>query len=205
MISHIVIAMIFIIISLQPLLHCHCQMLGKLLDKVSLVNHCSYFIKLLLEKKYALPYRVLDATVAHFMRFLEDSRIMPVIWHQSLLAFVQRLVTLIKSTLSCLIGYWDEAFLFPRIICFMESSSLTLCLFGGKDAQKGKKWIYHLFELMKLIMVGALAKMVLSAPSIMGCIFNLPNKKRTNKGRGSLILSWWAFCYGTSSLPLSLS
>ena len=50
----------------------------------------------------------------------------------------------------------------------MESSSLTLCLFGGKDAQKGKKWIYHLFELMKLIIVGALAKMVLSAPSIMG-------------------------------------
>ncbi|XP_065637717.1 bystin-like [Quercus suber] len=63
---------------------------GKLLDKVSLVNHCSFFIKLLLEKKYALPYRVLDATVAHFMRFLEDSRMMPVIWHQSLLAFVQR-------------------------------------------------------------------------------------------------------------------
>ncbi|XP_059453957.1 bystin-like [Corylus avellana] len=50
----------------------------------------SYFIKLLLEKKYALPHRVLDATVAHFMRFLEDTRIMPVIWHQSLLAFVQR-------------------------------------------------------------------------------------------------------------------
>jgi essential nuclear protein 1 len=70
-------------------------MLGKLLDKVSLVNHYSYFIKLLLEKKYALPYRVLDATVAHFMRFLEDSRMMPVIWHQSLLAFVQRLVIFI--------------------------------------------------------------------------------------------------------------
>lgn len=44
----------------------------------------------MLDKKYALPYRVLDALVAHFMRFLDDSRIMPVIWHQSLLAFVQR-------------------------------------------------------------------------------------------------------------------
>nr|XP_023885845.1 bystin-like isoform X1 [Quercus suber] len=57
------------------------------------MNYCgttSFFIKLLLEKKYALPYRVLDATVAHFMRFLEDSRMMPVIWHQYLLAFVQR-------------------------------------------------------------------------------------------------------------------
>jgi len=47
-------------------------------------------MKLLIEKKYALPYRVLDAMVAHFMKFLEDERIMPVIWHQSLLAFVLR-------------------------------------------------------------------------------------------------------------------
>ncbi|XAR52447.1 hypothetical protein NMG60_11020533 [Bertholletia excelsa] len=50
----------------------------------------SYFIKLLIEKKYALPYRVLDAMVGHFMKFFDDERIMPVIWHQSLLAFVQR-------------------------------------------------------------------------------------------------------------------
>ncbi|KAL7600121.1 bystin [Lactuca sativa] len=50
----------------------------------------SYFIKILVEKKYALPYRVIDAMVAHFMRFCEDSRDMPVIWHQSLLAFMQR-------------------------------------------------------------------------------------------------------------------
>ncbi|XP_014518399.1 bystin-like [Vigna radiata var. radiata] len=61
--------------------------------KLSRMEYCgttSYFIKLLLEKKYALPYRVVDAVVAHFMRFLNETRIMPVIWHQSLLAFVQR-------------------------------------------------------------------------------------------------------------------
>uniref|UniRef100_A0A5B7BTS1 Bystin n=1 Tax=Davidia involucrata TaxID=16924 RepID=A0A5B7BTS1_DAVIN len=61
--------------------------------KLAEMEYCgttSYFIKLLIEKKYALPYRVLDAMVAHFMKFLEDTRIMPVIWHQSLLAFVQR-------------------------------------------------------------------------------------------------------------------
>ncbi|KAL3824177.1 hypothetical protein ACJIZ3_020206 [Penstemon smallii] len=54
--------------------------------------HCktSYFITLLIEKKYALKYRVLDALVAHFMKFYADSREMPVIWHQSLLAFAQR-------------------------------------------------------------------------------------------------------------------
>ncbi|XP_057546241.1 bystin isoform X3 [Amaranthus tricolor] len=50
----------------------------------------SYIIKLFIDKKHALPHRVLDALVTHFMRFLDDSRVMPVIWHQTLLAFVQR-------------------------------------------------------------------------------------------------------------------
>ncbi|KAG4191721.1 hypothetical protein ERO13_A07G112700v2 [Gossypium hirsutum] len=72
-----------------PMLHSSVALM-----KLAEMEYCgttSYFIKLLLEKKYALPYRVVDAVVAHFMRFLEDTRIMPVIWHQSLLAFVQRL------------------------------------------------------------------------------------------------------------------
>ncbi|XP_066344974.1 bystin-like isoform X2 [Miscanthus floridulus] len=63
------------------------------LVKLSEMEYCgttSYFIKLFLDKKYALPYRALDAVLAHFMRFLDDERIMPVIWHQSLLAFVER-------------------------------------------------------------------------------------------------------------------
>ncbi|XP_027358836.1 bystin [Abrus precatorius] len=81
--------------------------IGSIIEKVSIpplhssvallrlagMEYCgttSYFIKLLVEKKYALPYRVVDAVVAHFMRFLNETRIMPVIWHQSLLAFVQR-------------------------------------------------------------------------------------------------------------------
>ncbi|GAY55891.1 hypothetical protein CUMW_167580 [Citrus unshiu] len=71
-----------------PMLHSSVALL-----KLAEMEYCgttSYFIKLLLEKKYGLPYRVVDAIVAHFMRFLEDTRVMPVIWHQSLLAFVQR-------------------------------------------------------------------------------------------------------------------
>lgn len=51
---------------------------------------CSYFLRLLLDKKYALPYRVLDALVAHFVNFLSDDRQLPVVWHQALLCFVQR-------------------------------------------------------------------------------------------------------------------
>ncbi|CAN1250736.1 ENP1 [Linum perenne] len=49
--------------------------------KLAEMEYCgttSYFIKLLLEKKYALPYRVIDALVGHYMRFMEESRIMPV-------------------------------------------------------------------------------------------------------------------------------
>ncbi|KAL5231095.1 hypothetical protein ABZP36_029871 [Zizania latifolia] len=63
------------------------------LMKLAELEYCgttSYFIKLFLDKKYALPYRVLDAVFAHFMRFLDEERVMPVIWHQSLLAFVER-------------------------------------------------------------------------------------------------------------------
>ncbi|XP_033126899.1 bystin-like [Anneissia japonica] len=50
----------------------------------------SIFLKLLLDKKYALPYRVIDAVVYHFIRFVSDKRELPVLWHQSLLTFVQR-------------------------------------------------------------------------------------------------------------------
>ncbi|KAJ4773723.1 Bystin [Rhynchospora pubera] len=63
------------------------------LMKLAQMDYCgttSYFIKLFLDKKYALPYRVLDAVLEHFLSFLEKETIMPVIWHQSLLSFVQR-------------------------------------------------------------------------------------------------------------------
>jgi essential nuclear protein 1 len=61
------------------------------------------FIRVFLEKKYALPYKVIDALVFHFMRFRaadgsEDALMdgsskgykLPVLWHQSLLVFAQR-------------------------------------------------------------------------------------------------------------------
>lgn len=64
------------------------------------------FIRVLLEKKYALPYKVVDALVFHFLRFRAvDTDLamggvggaqgakgekLPVLWHQCLLAFAQR-------------------------------------------------------------------------------------------------------------------
>lgn len=50
----------------------------------------SIFLRTLLDKKYALPYRVIDVVVFHFLGFANDPRELPVLWHQSLLTFVQR-------------------------------------------------------------------------------------------------------------------
>uniref|UniRef100_A0A665TY67 Bystin-like n=1 Tax=Echeneis naucrates TaxID=173247 RepID=A0A665TY67_ECHNA len=50
----------------------------------------SIFLRLLLDKKYALPFRVLDALVAHFLSFRNEKRVLPVLWHQSLLTLAQR-------------------------------------------------------------------------------------------------------------------
>ena len=57
----------------------------------------SLFIRVLLDKKHALPYKVVDALVFHFIRLsntykakLGQSDKLPVLWHQSLLVFCQR-------------------------------------------------------------------------------------------------------------------
>ena len=94
--------------------------IGSVLPKVSIpVNHaavvllklatardysapCSIFLKALLNKKYTLPYRVIDALVDYFVRFADEAPdagaatppesglTLPVLWHQSLLVFTQR-------------------------------------------------------------------------------------------------------------------
>ncbi|CAB0039284.1 unnamed protein product [Trichogramma brassicae] len=50
----------------------------------------SILLRILFDKKYALPYRVIDGCVFHFAQFERDPREMPVLWHQALLTFVQR-------------------------------------------------------------------------------------------------------------------
>lgn len=50
----------------------------------------SYFVTAMINKKYALPKRAIDALVKHFASFREDDRDLPVLWHQSLLCFAQR-------------------------------------------------------------------------------------------------------------------
>lgn len=48
------------------------------------------FIGVLLNKKYALPYEVVDSVVEHFLRVREERETPPVLWHQALLVFTQR-------------------------------------------------------------------------------------------------------------------
>eukprot|EP00816_Leptocylindrus_hargravesii_P004958 CAMPEP_0196805464 /NCGR_PEP_ID=MMETSP1362-20130617/5235_1 /TAXON_ID=163516 /ORGANISM="Leptocylindrus danicus, Strain CCMP1856" /LENGTH=421 /DNA_ID=CAMNT_0042178405 /DNA_START=93 /DNA_END=1358 /DNA_ORIENTATION=+ len=50
----------------------------------------SIFLKTLLNKKYSLPAPVIESLVKHFANFIHFSRELPVLWHQSLLVFVQR-------------------------------------------------------------------------------------------------------------------
>jgi len=50
----------------------------------------SLFIRVLIDKKYALPLRVIDGLVDHYLQFKNETRTLPVIWHQSLLSFAQR-------------------------------------------------------------------------------------------------------------------
>ncbi|XP_004710911.1 bystin [Echinops telfairi] len=71
-----------------PVLHASAAMLR--LSEMVYSGANSIFLRTLLEKKYALPYRVLDAMVFHFLSFRAEKRQLPVLWHQCLLALAQR-------------------------------------------------------------------------------------------------------------------
>ncbi|RIA88207.1 Bystin-domain-containing protein [Glomus cerebriforme] len=71
-----------------PMLHSSAGLLR--LAEMEYSGPNSLFIRILLDKKYALPYKVVDALVSHFMRFKNDERTMPILWHQSFLIFAQR-------------------------------------------------------------------------------------------------------------------
>ncbi|XP_028160256.1 bystin [Ostrinia nubilalis] len=71
-----------------PVLHSSAAMLK--IAEMDYTGANSIFLRILFDKKYALPYRVVDSVVFHFLRFQMDPRNLPVLWHQALLTFVQR-------------------------------------------------------------------------------------------------------------------
>ena len=70
-----------------PLLHSCAAMLK--IAEMDYSGANSVFLHILIKKKYALPYRVVDGIVYHFLKFSNDKRQLPVLWHQCLLVFVQ--------------------------------------------------------------------------------------------------------------------
>ncbi|XP_063394151.1 bystin [Cydia fagiglandana] len=71
-----------------PVLHSSAALLK--IAEMDYTGANSIFLRILFDKKYALPYRVVDSVVFHFLRFQTDHRMLPVLWHQALLTFVQR-------------------------------------------------------------------------------------------------------------------
>lgn len=78
-----------------PMLHSSAAILK--IAEMDYTGANSIFLRIFLDKKYALPYRVVDGMVFHFLRFKRDKRELPVLWHQALLTFVQRYKSDISS------------------------------------------------------------------------------------------------------------
>lgn len=72
-----------------PLVHA-AAVLVRLCQMTPWYGTTSIVITALVNKKYALPLRTIDALVRHFCAFESDDRQLPVVWHTSLLVFVQR-------------------------------------------------------------------------------------------------------------------
>jgi len=71
-----------------PVLHSSVAMLK--LAQLPYRGTTCLFLKTLIDKRYSLPYKVIDALCQFFCQFAKDHQKLPVIWHQNLLAFVQR-------------------------------------------------------------------------------------------------------------------
>ncbi|KAJ3734498.1 Bystin-domain-containing protein [Lentinula guzmanii] len=79
-----------------PVLHASAALLR--IAEMDYTGPNSLFIRVLIDKKFQLPYKVVDALVFHFIRLSNtykarnrgESDRLPVLWHQSLLVFAQR-------------------------------------------------------------------------------------------------------------------
>ncbi|GFR48122.1 hypothetical protein Agub_g9949 [Astrephomene gubernaculifera] len=116
-----------------PVLHSAAALL-----RLAQLDYCgttSFFMRVLLDKKYALPYRVIDALVDHFVRFADDERQMPVVWHQTLLCFVQRYKAEVRpadmAALRALCGKQHHPKVTPEVLRELDHS-------GGGRGQAGQ-------------------------------------------------------------------
>lgn len=108
-----------------PILHSCAAMLK--IAEMDYKGANSIFLLTLLKKKYALPYRVIDALVCHFARFTADKQEFPVLWYQALLAFVENYCTDIsdeqKEVLSDLCKVHRHHLITPVIMNYLHTSN----------------------------------------------------------------------------------
>ncbi len=72
-----------------PMMHSAAAML-KIASIKQYNGAASLFLKVLMNKKYSLPYKVIDAIAMHFISFQKETRPLPILWHQAFLVFAQR-------------------------------------------------------------------------------------------------------------------
>ncbi|KAL6929683.1 hypothetical protein ACO0SA_001087 [Hanseniaspora valbyensis] len=82
-----------------PVLHSSAALSWLLSSDREMTNANMVFIRVLLEKRYALPYQVIDECVFYFMKFRnvldgqeidEKSETLPLVWHKAFLSFATR-------------------------------------------------------------------------------------------------------------------
>ncbi|GFS03553.1 bystin [Elysia marginata] len=90
-----------------------------LISRMEYNGAISIFMRTILNKKYSLPLSAIDATVEHFMGFMNVEEHLPVLWHQCLLTLVQRykhdLTKEQKSRIIKLVNYHDHHEIAPEI------------------------------------------------------------------------------------------
>lgn len=108
-----------------PVLHSAAALLR--LAELPYCGTTSFFMRVLLDKKYALPYRVIDALVDHFTSFANEERQLPVVWHQGLLCFIQRYKAEIrkedKRALRALCKRQNHYLMTPEILRELDAST----------------------------------------------------------------------------------
>jgi hypothetical protein len=106
------------------------------------------FMKVLLTKKYALPYRVIDRLVEYFNSFMEERRNLPVIWHQAVLVFAQRykedLTKEQKDALKAVIKVHTHPMIAPEIRRELDNSASRGEVLNGRSI--ALSWV-HSFSL----------------------------------------------------------
>jgi essential nuclear protein 1 len=101
----------------------------------------SIFIKTLLNKKYSLPAPVIGSVVRHFANFLNSEpnsvvTILPVLWHQALLVFVQRYKNEIQDEARDIIRRVMKKHFHPKI-----TPEIRRELFGAQAWNEERKMI----------------------------------------------------------------